>query len=64
MEVIKALENDKTATLELTKSTGDNLVFHTSHNIIKTNMVYISWLVLGLPPIKITLMSLIINSPS
>jgi hypothetical protein len=39
MEVIKTLESDKTATLELTKSTGNNLVFHTSHDIIKTKLI-------------------------
>lgn len=39
MEVIKAIENDKTATLELTKSTGNNLVFHTSHDIIRTKLI-------------------------
>lgn len=39
MEVIKPIENDKAATLELTKSTGNNLVFHTSHDIIKTKLI-------------------------
>ena len=39
MEIIRPISNDKEATLELTKSTGDHLVFHTSHNIIKTKLI-------------------------
>jgi hypothetical protein len=39
MEVITPIGSDKEATLELTKSTGDNLVFHTSHNIIRTKLI-------------------------
>jgi hypothetical protein len=39
MDVIKTIENDKAATLELTKSTGNKLVFHTSHDTIKTKLI-------------------------
>ena len=39
MDVIKPISNDKEATLELTKSKGDNLVFHTSHEIIRTKLM-------------------------
>ena len=39
MEVIKPIEDDRAATLELTKSIGNNLVFHTSHDIIKTKLI-------------------------
>jgi hypothetical protein len=39
MEIIRPISSDKEATLELTKSTGDNLVFHTSHDIIKTKLI-------------------------
>lgn len=39
MEVIKTIDNDKTATIELTKSTGNGLVFHTSHDMIKTKLI-------------------------
>lgn len=39
MQVIKPIENDKAATLELTKSIGKNLVFHTSHDVIKTKLI-------------------------
>lgn len=39
MEVIKSIDNNKTAALELTKGIGDSLVFHTSHDIIKTKLI-------------------------
>lgn len=39
MEIIKPINSDKEATFELTRSTGDNLVFHTSHDIIKTKLI-------------------------
>jgi hypothetical protein len=39
MEIVKSIDSDKEATLELTKSIGDNLVFHTSHDIIKTKLI-------------------------
>ena len=39
LEVIKPIESDKEATFELTKSTGDKLVYHTSHDIIKTKLI-------------------------
>ena len=39
MEIIKPINSDKEATLELTTSTGNNLVFHTSHDIIKTKLI-------------------------
>ncbi len=39
MKVIQTIENDKTATLELAKSTGNSLVFHTSHDTIKTKLI-------------------------
>lgn len=39
MEVIKPIKNDKSATLELTKSIGNYLVFHTSHDVIKTKLI-------------------------
>lgn len=39
MEIIKPIEDDRTATLKLTKSTGNNIVFHTSHEMIKTKLI-------------------------
>jgi hypothetical protein len=39
MKIIKTIETDKAATLELTKSTGKFLVFHTSHDNIKTKLI-------------------------
>lgn len=39
IEVIRTIEDDKTATMELTKSTGNNIVFHTSHEMIKTKLI-------------------------
>ncbi|HEY5562978.1 MAG TPA: hypothetical protein VIK72_14705 [Clostridiaceae bacterium] len=39
LDIIKLINSNKEATSELTKSTGDNLVFHTSHNVIKTKLI-------------------------
>jgi hypothetical protein len=39
LEVIKTLVDDHKATIELTKSRGNNLVFHTSHDIIRTKLI-------------------------
>ncbi len=39
MSVIKTLATDKAATMELTKSAGKFLVFHTSHNNIRTRLI-------------------------
>ena len=39
LEVIKPIADDHEATFELTKSRGSNLVFHTSHDIIRTKLI-------------------------
>jgi hypothetical protein len=39
MDLIKSIPNDKEATLELAKSKGDSLIFHTSHDVIKTKLI-------------------------
>ena len=39
MEIIQTILNDKDATRELAKSNGDNLLFHTSHEIIRTKII-------------------------
>lgn len=39
MEIIKPISTDKEATFELARCSGDILVFHTSHDIIKTKLI-------------------------
>lgn len=39
MNVIQTISNDKDATHELANCKGDNIIFHTSHNIIKTKII-------------------------
>ncbi|MCT4594773.1 MAG: hypothetical protein N4A57_10970 [Anaeromicrobium sp.] len=39
MEILKIISDDKEATLELTHSTGNSIVFHTSHDVIKTKLI-------------------------
>lgn len=39
MEVLKPILNDRQATLELTKNLGNSIVFHTSHDIIRTKLI-------------------------
>ncbi len=39
MEFIKEIQNEREATLELTQSRGDSIVYHTSHELIKTKLI-------------------------
>ena len=39
MEFIKVISSDKDATVELLKSKDDSIVFHTSHEIIRTKLI-------------------------
>jgi hypothetical protein len=39
MEIIKPISNDKEATRELTNSKGNSLVYHTSHDTIRTKLI-------------------------
>lgn len=39
MEVIKVIDSDWDATIELRNTMGNHLVFHTSHDTIKTKLI-------------------------
>ena len=46
MEVINVIDSDWDATIELRNTRGNHLVFHTSHDTIKTKLIRI-WACLG-----------------
>lgn len=39
IEVLETISNDKEATRELVRCKGENIVFHTSHDTIKTKII-------------------------